>query len=270
MAAAPCRCLRQLQPRPARLRRPLGGAIVTCAAQSADGPFEGEFGQWWVTPADKVEVWSYRASLTLVAAAFGAGTAAALAPQDAGWAPALWSNGSLLAAAGGVGILGATTLIHIYITPIKRALQTLAALGCAGGAWLALQHSDVPLPQYVADHPGSMWFVGPAFAALAGICFKEGFCYEKRESFILSGLIPLLCLLHLTGLMPELADKGFSAVVAGMLLLFAVRKYTQPVFADIGDKTIFEWQAMTEDEQRARLEQIRLEVAAYGEDEEVV
>ena len=36
------------------------------------------------------------------------------------------------------------------------------------------------------------------------------------------------------------------------------------------DKTIFEWQAMTEDEQRARLEQIRLEVAAYGEDEEVV
>lgn len=95
-----------------------------------------------------------------------------------------------------------------------------------------------------------------------------------------------------------------------MLLLFAARKYTQPVFADIGgatdcctarvllatpaagprcpaqaalttatcrcrvapaaDKTIFEWQAMTEDEQRARLEQIRLEVAAYGEDEEVI
>ena len=27
---------------------------------------------------------------------------------------------------------------------------------------------------------------------------------------------------------------GFSAVVAGMLLLFAARKYTQPVFADIG------------------------------------
>lgn len=80
-------------------------------------------------------------------AAFGAGTAAALAPQDAGWAPALWANGSLLAAAGGVGILGATTLIHIYITPIKRALQALAALGCAGGAWLALQHADVPLPQ---------------------------------------------------------------------------------------------------------------------------
>ena len=37
------------------------------------------------------------------------------------------------------------------------------------------------------------------------------FCYEKRESFILSGLIPLLCLAHLTGLMPELADKGANA-----------------------------------------------------------
>ncbi|KAI7835518.1 hypothetical protein COHA_010592 [Chlorella ohadii] len=220
--------------------------------------------------ADKVEVWSYRVSLTLIATAFATGTVAALAPEDAVLAPVVWANGNLLAAAGGVGILGATTLIHIYITPIKRALQTLAALGCAGGAWLALQHSDVPLPQWVATHPSSMWFVGPAFAALAGICFKEGFCYEKRESFILSGLIPLLCLLHLTGLMPEVADKGFSAVVAGMLLFFAARKYTQPVYADIGDKTVFEWQAMSEEEQRAKLEQIRLEVAAYGEDEEVV
>ncbi len=80
-------------------------------------------------------------------AAFATGTVAALAPQDAVFAPVVWANGNLLAAAGGVGILGATTLIHIYITPIKRALQTLAALGCAGGAWLALQHSDVPLPQ---------------------------------------------------------------------------------------------------------------------------
>lgn len=270
--------------------------------------------------------------LLLLCAAFGAGTAAALAPQDASWAPALWANGSLLAAAGGVGILGATTLIHIYITPIKRALQVLAALGCAGGTWLALQHSDVPLPQVSAGWDGwsaeasrARWpgapgrpleqqeqryahaagmstltsHLNPACSALcpavcgrpprqhvvcgARLCSAGGhllqgrgerndavwvttdrrtkrglpahhsplppashtpaqphlsayrfllmpplpqptcfpcspcspcsslplqFCYEKRESFILSGLIPLLCLLHLTGLMPELADKG--------------------------------------------------------------
>ncbi len=44
------------------------------------------------------------------------------------------------------------------------------------------------------------------------------FCYEKRESFILSGLIPLLCLLHLTGLMPELADKGEGTCVGGIFV----------------------------------------------------
>lgn len=43
-----------------------------------------------------------------------------------------------------------------------------------------------------------------------------------------------------------------------------------PTLAVPADKTIFEWQAMSEEEQRAKLEQIRLEVAAYGEDEEVI
>ncbi len=45
---------------------------------------------------------------------------------------------------------------------------------------------------------------------------------------------------------------------------------TPPSLAPLADKTVFEWQAMSEEEQRAKLEQIRLEVAAYGEDEEVV
>lgn len=33
---------------------------------------------------------------------------------------------------------------------------------------------------------------------------------------------------------PPWPHAGFSAIVAGMLLFFAARKYTQPVYADIG------------------------------------
>lgn len=54
------------------------------------------------------------------------------------------------------------------------SLQVLLALGLVGGTVLAVQHPDVPLPQFVAQTPSAVWFVGPAFASLSGICIKEG------------------------------------------------------------------------------------------------
>ena len=33
-----------------------------------------------------------------------------------------------------------------------------------------------PLPEYVASHPGAVWLVGPLFAAVTGVAFKEGMC----------------------------------------------------------------------------------------------
>jgi len=33
-----------------------------------------------------------------------------------------------------------------------------------------------PLPEYVATHPGAVWLVGPLFAAVTGVAFKEGMC----------------------------------------------------------------------------------------------
>lgn len=152
---------------------------------------------------------------------------------------------------------------------------------------------------------------------------------------MLSLLLPALLLLHLTGLMPEAGDKGLSAAAAALLLVFAARKYLQPVKDDIGgaggpgrggcaphscpalvagctedvpppppaaatschcacrhrqplpscplcnhthhlpptnavDKSVFEFYAMTEAQQRARLEQLRLETADYQEGEEAL
>lgn len=36
-----------------------------------------------------------------------------------------------------------------------------------------LATADAPLPTYVIDHPWGVWLVGPLFAALAGVSFKE-------------------------------------------------------------------------------------------------
>lgn len=189
---------------------------------------------WSVEPEDVVEVWSYRASLSVVAAAFCAGTLAALAPEDASWAAALQGGGTWLAVAGGSGMAVATALIHIYVAPMKRLLQALLAAGAAGAAYLAAAHPDVPLPAYVAAHPDAVWLVGPAFASLTGICFKEGVCYGKPESLALALLIPCWLLGHLSGLVPQAGEQGLAAATALLLALFAARKYTQPLKDDIG------------------------------------
>lgn len=44
-----------------------------------------------------------------------------------------------------------------------------------------LCHQGVALPAYVADHRSSLWLIGPFFAAITGLAFKEGICYGKLE-----------------------------------------------------------------------------------------
>lgn len=38
---------------------------------------------------------------------------------------------------------------------------------------LTVLQSGEALPQYVLHHPASVWLVGPFFAALTGLAFKE-------------------------------------------------------------------------------------------------
>ncbi len=182
---------------------------------------------------DELEVFAYRSALSLVATCYGAATAAALAP-NAGWAEAIAAHGTVLAALGGLSMGAATVLIHVYLDPLKKALQVLAAAGLVGGAYLAVSHPELPLPAYVAQHPQAVWLVGPSFAALTGIAVKEGFCFGQRESYLLTFLVPSLLLGHLTGLLPGEAKAALAAATAALLAVFAARKFTQPVRDDIG------------------------------------
>lgn len=82
--------------------------------------------------------------------------------------------------AGGLGLsLG---LIHIYVTPIKRTLQLLWAVGILGSVALAVNFAgpaDKGLVEFVLDNPAGVWAVGPLFAALTGLAFKEGKIIES-------------------------------------------------------------------------------------------
>lgn len=76
---------------------------------------------------------------------------------------------------GGLGL--SLLLIHIYVTPIKRFLQSLWVLGVLGsvGCYLTLARPlNESLVEYAINNPIGVWFVGPLFAALTGLVFKEG------------------------------------------------------------------------------------------------
>lgn len=119
----------------------------------------------------------YRSGLVTAAASFVAASSAAFLPENSWLSEIIKQNQDLfyLVGAGGLGL--SLFLIHIYVTEIKRTLQALWALGVVGSlaayAALARPASD-SLVQYVVDNSTAVWFVGPLFASLTGLVFKEG------------------------------------------------------------------------------------------------
>ncbi|EFJ47092.1 hypothetical protein VOLCADRAFT_75214 [Volvox carteri f. nagariensis] len=159
-----------------------------------------------------------------------------------------------VAVAGSAGLGASLQLIHIYLAPLKRALQVLWAVGTAGLLYIILT-KDAPAAVFVYEHPAWLWAVGPLFAALTGVAFKEGLCYNKWEAAGLFGALPLTFGGHLLRLFPENVEHGLLASCIVLLSIFAGRKYTQAFKDDIGDKSIFEFQEMPVEEQQALLGQ---------------
>lgn len=119
----------------------------------------------------------YRSGLVTGAASFVVAASAAFLPADSLLSEMIKQNLDLfyMLGAGGLGL--SLVLIHIYVTEIKRTLQALWALGVVGSlaTYTALARpAGENLVQYVIDNPTAVWFVGPLFAALTGLVFKEG------------------------------------------------------------------------------------------------
>lgn len=111
------------------------------------------------------------------ASSFVIAASAAILPDNFALKEIIEQNLNLfyLIGAGGLGL--SLYLIHIYVTELKRTLQALWALGVVGSlaTYIALaQPAGENLVQYVVDNPTAVWFVGPLFASLTGLVFKEG------------------------------------------------------------------------------------------------
>jgi len=222
-----------------------------------------------VDSADVREVVLYRAGLVITATTFIAAASTALLPDGNVVKSVIQSvyDPLYVVGAGGLGV--SLLLIHIYVTPLKRALQVFWAVGVLGSLGVAVNFAapeQQGLVNFVISHPAAIWAVGPLFASLTGLVFKEGLCYGKPEAAALFFVIPSLLLGRLSGQMDETVQLGLLAAWMALFALFASRKFTQSIKDDIGDKSVFMFIALPEDAQQALLRRLQEQKQTVPED----
>lgn len=199
--------------------------------------YQGQFGPFTIDDHDRREVILYRTGLVIAAGSFALGTGLVLIQP---FSP-LNLNLNLATACfwlmtAGLGL--SLWTIHIYLVVLHRALQIFWAIGTLAAIYLSFAYST-PLITTVYGQPLSILGLGFTFAALTGIFFKEAFCFNRLETKVLTPLVPLVLLGHLTGLLPIGMEKSALILWAVMFAIFAIRKMIQPIDPDVGDKSVF-------------------------------
>ncbi len=197
--------------------------------------YKGEFGEFTIDKSDRVGVIIYRSGLILAALSFAIASNLLVAKGEIAlpWITPLFALFSL-----GLGVSLLT--IHIYMVALHRLLQAFWVIGSLSAIAIAFQ-SEEPLALYVYNHPATLFGIGFTFAALTGIYFKEAFCFNRLETKVLTPIVPLLLLGHLTGLLPLEVEETLLAIWTIGFTVFAGRKMVQSVDPDIGDKSVFEY-----------------------------
>jgi uncharacterized integral membrane protein len=198
--------------------------------------YQGQFGEFTITDADRREVILYRTGLAISGLSFAIGVGLILGVGNDPLVLKLLTPLFMLFSAG----LGLSLwTIHIYFKVLHRVLQLFWLIGSISAVVFAV-YSAEPLAVFVYQQPFSILGVGFVFAALTGIFFKEGFCFGRLETKLLTPLLPVLLLGHMFSFLPVSIEQAMLVAWAGLFLVFAFRKVIQAIPPDIGDKSVFE------------------------------
>lgn len=199
--------------------------------------YQGQFGEYTITDADRAGVIVYRTGLAVAALCFAIGTTLVL---QQGNNPGALQAVTPIFACFWIALGVSLATIHIYLIALHRVLQLFWAIGGIAALVVATQSSE-PLALAVYDNPATLWGIGFTFAALNGIFFKEAFCFNRLETKFLTPAVPLLILGHIFGLLSPDKEQFLLGVWAILFIIFAVRKFFQAIPQDIGDKSVFEY-----------------------------
>ena len=209
---------------------------MTTQTISSPTVYQGQFGEFTITQSDRQSVIIYRAGLTIAALCFAIGSTLVLFYPEPAAIQALTPLYTCFSLALGISLL----TIHIYMASLHRILQLFWIIGSISA--LIFGHGDSQaFAITIYNQPLTILGIGFTFAALTGIYFKEGFCFHRLETKILTPLVPLLLLGHLTGILSTQAEQILLAIWAIFFLVFAMRKIIQPIPPDIGDKSVFDY-----------------------------
>ncbi|MGD1921768.1 MAG: DUF2301 domain-containing membrane protein [Pleurocapsa sp.] len=194
--------------------------------------YQGQFGEYTIEKSDRLEVIIYRAGLVTAAVSFAIAANLFFAQGQAAL-PAITPLFALFSLGLGVSLY----FIHIYMKALHRVLQGFWLIGTVATIAIAFQANE-PLAQYIYNHPLTLFGTGFTFAALTGIFFKEAACFNRAETKILTPIVPLLLLGHMAGIIPVEMEQALLCIWAIGFSVFAIRKMTQEIDPDIGDKSV--------------------------------
>mmetsp|Transcript_37617 Transcript_37617/g.88014 ORF Transcript_37617/g.88014 Transcript_37617/m.88014 type:complete len:141 (-) Transcript_37617:149-571(-) len=123
--------------------------------------------------------------------------------------------------------------------PMHDFLKVLWGAGVAGSLGVLALGESHSLIMATYEQPALLLAWGWVFVALTGLFFKEFACFQRWEASALFALTPLLTGGHFLGVIGGDVQQGMAIALSAVFTFFAARKFTQPYYADIGDKTIF-------------------------------
>jgi len=194
---------------------------------------KGVYGDFIITSNDKKEVLFYRLSILFCGLFFSIGIAQWVANGSHQiW---IWLVGMSIS----MGL--SLKWIHIYLRPLHQTLTIFWLIGCIGFVILAYHFGLTNIIYGLKENPKSLLLIGPLFACLTGIGFKEFFCFRRIEAIGITIFIPIALIGYLTELTNERFTFGLLVVSSLLLLLMGIRKFNLPAEADIGDKSVFDF-----------------------------
>ena len=198
---------------------------------TGDPQFDGVYGPYTITSIDRLEVQRYRISLLVAGLAMTAGLVHWWQFGDR------WAWVWLVPLMAGLGL--ALHWIHIYLRPLHNALRLFWLTGCLGWGLLLMQAGPNEALTTLVEQPLWILAIGPLFAALAGIGFKEFFCFQRPEAIGLTLLLPIALLGRLVGIISTSLCAAFLLIAGLLMVLLALRKFGMEAAADVGDKSVF-------------------------------